>query len=86
MRLEHHLVGGYVRYISPYIIIIITHQLLNLLEEKKHFLLSYPSVYCPIFMPALLQAMDSNLLVRYKTHSFLSQDESTTHGIISQDD
>ena len=24
MRLEHHLVGGYVRYISPYIIIIIT--------------------------------------------------------------
>ena len=25
MRLEHHLVGGYVRYISPYIIIIITY-------------------------------------------------------------
>ena len=24
MRLEHHLVGGYVRYISPYIIIIIS--------------------------------------------------------------
>ena len=24
MRLEHHLVGGYVRYISPYIIIKIT--------------------------------------------------------------
>ena len=23
MRLEHHLVGGYVRYISPHIIIII---------------------------------------------------------------
>ena len=23
MRLEHHLVGGYVRYISPYIIIIV---------------------------------------------------------------
>ena len=23
MHLEHHLVGGYVRYISPYIIIII---------------------------------------------------------------
>ena len=23
MRLEHHLVGGYVRYISPYIIIIL---------------------------------------------------------------
>ena len=26
MRLEHHLVGGYVRYISPYIIIIINHR------------------------------------------------------------
>ena len=26
MRLEHHLVGGYVRYISPYIIIIISVQ------------------------------------------------------------
>ena len=25
MRLEHHLVGGYVRYISPHIIIIILH-------------------------------------------------------------
>ena len=25
MRLEHHLVGGYVRYISPHIIIIIIH-------------------------------------------------------------
>ena len=28
MRLEHHLVGGYVRYISPHIIIIIiTHEI-----------------------------------------------------------
>ena len=27
MRLEHHLVGGYVRYISPHIIIIITSDL-----------------------------------------------------------
>ena len=26
MRLEHHLVGGYVRYISPHIIIIIGYQ------------------------------------------------------------
>ena len=25
MRLEHHLVGGYVRYISPHIIIILLH-------------------------------------------------------------
>ena len=30
MRLEHHLVGGYVRYISPYIIIII----MTTIEEK----------------------------------------------------
>ena len=28
MRLEHHLVGGYVRYISPHIIIIIMMDLL----------------------------------------------------------
>ena len=27
MRLEHHLVGGYVRYISPHIIIIIINAL-----------------------------------------------------------
>ena len=27
MRLEHHLVGGYVRYISPHIIIIIINYL-----------------------------------------------------------
>ena len=26
MRLEHHLVGGYVRYISPHIIIIINYK------------------------------------------------------------
>ena len=25
MRLEHHLVGGYVRYISPHIIILLVH-------------------------------------------------------------
>ena len=29
MRLEHHLVGGYVRYISPHIITIIITKLLN---------------------------------------------------------
>ena len=29
MRLEHHLVGGYVRYISPYIIIIIIIIIIN---------------------------------------------------------
>ena len=31
MRLEHHLVGGYVRYISPHIIIII------IINEARHF-------------------------------------------------
>ena len=29
MRLEHHLVGGYVRYISPHIIIIIIMRLMS---------------------------------------------------------
>ena len=32
MRLEHHLVGGYVRYISPHIIIII---IINTMTEKN---------------------------------------------------
>ena len=41
MRLEHHLVGGYVRYISPHIIIIIKNisvknQNLNLAEKTIH--------------------------------------------------
>ena len=30
MRLEHHLVGGYVRYISPHIIIIIIKNILEI--------------------------------------------------------
>ena len=33
MRLEHHLVGGYVRYISPHIIIII---IINFTPYKCH--------------------------------------------------
>ena len=37
MRLEHHLVGGYVRYISPYIIIIIiiTFPLMYIIDSKR---------------------------------------------------
>ena len=39
MRLEHHLVGGYVRYISPHIIIIFSYsQLFHANESKdKHW-------------------------------------------------
>ena len=33
MRLEHHLVGGYLRYISPYIIIIINIAFFVILEK-----------------------------------------------------
>ena len=33
MRLEHHLVGGYVRYISPHIIIIIKYRILQTPEQ-----------------------------------------------------
>ena len=42
MRLEHHLVGGYVRYISPHIIIIIimcASDSLVVLDNSKHFCL-----------------------------------------------
>ena len=41
MRLEHHLVGGYVRYISPHIIIIIITILLNIQLNKWH--INYPA-------------------------------------------
>ena len=37
MRLEHHLVGGYVRYISPYIIIIII-----IIIIQNNFLRKFP--------------------------------------------
>ena len=35
MRLEHHLVGGYVRYISPHIIIIIIIRLYTVTERYR---------------------------------------------------
>ena len=35
MRLEHHLVGGYVRYISPYIIIINHSNIESLFGQKQ---------------------------------------------------
>ena len=38
MRLEHHLVGGYVRYISPYIIIIIEGHQRTLPEYNRIFM------------------------------------------------
>ena len=37
MRLEHHLVGGYVRYISPHIIIII---IIIIITRKRLFISS----------------------------------------------
>ena len=43
MRLEHHLVGGYVRYISPYIII-----LLNFDFGKSHFI-NHPTYLLHIY-------------------------------------
>ena len=47
MRLEHHLVGGYVRYISPYIIIIINHNMLN--KEFFHEIQTTPHTFCIYF-------------------------------------
>ena len=37
MRLEHHLVGGYVRYISPHIIIIIIINLHTCVVQRLTF-------------------------------------------------
>ena len=42
MRLEHHLVGGYVRYISPHIIIIISGWTSLPLPKKKKKTSLYP--------------------------------------------
>ena len=47
MRLEHHLVGGYVRYISPYIIIIINKITFMKIatEYKDNHIIKYPIKY-----------------------------------------
>ena len=37
MRLEHHLVGGYVRYISPHIIIIIIIKYTHIVDEAHPY-------------------------------------------------
>ena len=37
MRLEHHLVGGYVRYISPYILLL----LLLLMHTRMYYVSTY---------------------------------------------
>ena len=44
MRLEHHLVGGYVRYISPHIIIII---IINIITIDADFQQTIFSAYSP---------------------------------------
>ena len=36
MRLEHHLVGGYVRYVSPHIIIIIINNVVHIGVSLNH--------------------------------------------------
>ena len=47
MRLEHHLVGGYVRYISPYIIIIIIKKVSIV---KESVLPTLPVLYFPFMI------------------------------------
>ena len=47
MRLEHHLVGGYVRYISPYIIIIIIiNDLLDALQSQVALYADDSTTFC----------------------------------------
>ena len=48
MRLEHHVVGGYVRNISPYIIIIITCLLLFCLILYSLVYIEYTVIYFSI--------------------------------------
>ena len=57
MRLEHHLVGGYVRYISPHIIIII----IIIIEQNT----SHNTSSTVHSFYALLAGSQENLLSRY---------------------
>ena len=49
MRLEHHLVGGYVRYISPYIIIIIIIIIYNAMSLSPYTLYIHTYWLCQEF-------------------------------------
>ena len=50
MRLEHHLVGGYVRYISPHIIIIIISTAGLVINKILFYLKMYYYYYYYIFL------------------------------------
>ena len=56
MRLEHHLVGGYVRYISPHIIII--------MKYRQHQYLSVSKIGCSCCLHPVSGMPDSDLLWR----------------------
>ena len=45
MRLEHHLVGGYVRYISPYIILLLLKAVLEAEFDVVNKILSLYNTY-----------------------------------------
>ena len=56
MRLEHHLVGGYVRYISPHIIIIIMLVGKCTYLESKRVRMCFAIVTCAVpFLKPLIQ-------------------------------
>ena len=53
MRLEHHLVGGYVRYISPYIIIIIIK--IHWDQPDSNNLQKFSNLFCTVFFAISIQ-------------------------------
>ena len=57
MRLEHHLVGGYVRYISPHIIIIINESIIIIVSYMK------PGVYVYNYDTRIVRAIEFDLHV-----------------------
>ena len=57
MRLEHHLVGGYVRYISPHIIIIII----------MHYTIPYSSIFVVYRAPTLYR-QDIKMNMQHNEH------------------
>ena len=55
MRLEHHLVGGYVRYISPHIIIIIINNFTTVARESRRHGSKYVTILSNLLkLPCLL--------------------------------
>ena len=69
MRLEHHLVGGYVCYISPYIIIVIGAMALRFDKGKMRQNINIHSIHERKSEQKLVKCEMNTKEKRYKKHS-----------------